>query len=393
MAKKKKKKNLFKTIFIVFLFLLNSVVATALLLSFLAKFIPPTTSIVVTLCGLAFPYLLFVNFGFVILWLFIRYKFSFISLIIILLNVNNIDRYYQMRGTDKPNPCDNCIKVMSYNVKLFGLYNSNNAQAQIKERNKIFRFIREEQPDIVCFQEYFVEKSNKLDFETTDSIFSILNIKKRSPRANAGFYRTHFPIHNNEYFFGVAIFSKYRIINSGFIPLSDSITTNSAMFADIRYKNDTIRIYNMHLESYRINPKELDILEMLNPNILNTPQFNKKARKLSNLMYRAYKQRGEQAKIIRSHIDSCRHSIIICGDFNDPPNSYTAHKIGKGFNDSFRESGAGRGITYHDDLFPHYRIDYILHDKRYNSYGHTVHNNITVSDHYPVSVFISVKRR
>jgi len=390
----KKEKSLFKIIFIVILFILNSVAAGGLLLSFLAQFTPPSTSIVITYCGLAFPYLLFVNLGFVVFWIFIRYKFAFFSLIIILLNVNNIDKYYQMRGIEKPDPCNNCIKFMTYNVKLFGLYNSNDTQTQLKERDKIFQFLKEEQPDIVCFQEYFVEKSNKLNFETTDSILSILNMKKRYSRDNIESYRTFFPVHNNEYFFGIAIFSRYRIINSGSITLSDSATTNSAMFVDIRYKNnDTIRIYTMHLESYHLNSKELNVLEMLGPNMLNNTDLNVKAKKLSGLMAKAYKQRGEQAKIIRAHIDSCRYPVIICGDFNDPPSSYTAHKIGKGFKDSFRVSGTNRGITYHEDMLPHYRIDYIFHDKRYTSYGHAVHTDITVSDHYPVSSFISVKRR
>jgi endonuclease/exonuclease/phosphatase family metal-dependent hydrolase len=389
---KKKKKNLLKIIFTAIFFILNSVAAVALFFSFLAHFIPPATSMIVTYCGLAFPYLLFVNLGFIIFWIFIRYQFALLSLIIVLLNVNNIDKYYQMRGLDKPNPCDNCIKMMSYNVKLFGLYNSNDMAEQLQGRNKIFQFLREEQPDIVCFQEYFVEKSNHLNFETTDSILSILNIKKRYQHENAGFYRTYFPVHTEEYFFGVAIFSKYRIIHSGFIPFPDT-TTNSAMFADIRYKKDTIRIYSMHLASYHINPKELDISKMLGSDMLNSPKFNKKAKKLSRLMHKAYIQRGEQAKIIRAHIDSCRYPVIICGDFNDPPNSYTAHKIGKGFKDSFRTSGNGKGVTYHEALFPHYRIDYIFYDKHYNSYGHTVHTNLTVSDHYPVSTYISVKRR
>ena len=372
---------------------MNSVAIVALFLSFLAQFTPPANSILITYCGLAFPFLLFVNLGFVFFWIFIRYKFAFFSLIILLLNINQIDKYYQYRGTDKPNVCYNCIKMMSYNVKLFGLYNSNNLQEQLQERDKIFQFLRKEQPDIVCFQEYFVEKSNSPYFETTDSILSILNIKKRFSRDKTGFYRVHLPVHNNEYFFGVAIFSKYRIVNSGFISLSDSSTTNSAMFADIRYKKDTIRIYNMHLESFHINPKDLDISSVLKPNTLNDPQLYIKTKKMSELMSKAYVQRGEQAKIIRAHIDSCHYPVIICGDFNDTPNSYTVHKIGKGFKDSFRASGVDRGITYSDELLPKSRIDYIFHHKRYTSFGHTVHTDITVSDHYPISTFIAVKKR
>ena len=110
-------------------------------------------------------------------------------------------------------------------------------------------------------------------------------------------------------------------------------------------------------------------------------------------MTKAYKQREEQAKIIHANIDSCRYPVIICGDFNDAPNSYATYKIGKGFKDTFRTSGVGRGITFHEEILPNYRIDCILHDKQYNSYGHTVHTELTVSDHYPVSAFILLKKR
>ncbi len=389
----KKEKNLFKTGFILTLLLFNSAAAIALLFAFLAHFIPPSLSIIFSFCGLIFPYLLFINLGFVIFWIFIRYKFAFISLCITLLNVNNIDRYYQMRAIDKPTPCDNCIRVMSYNAKLFGIYNSNNEHEQLAERDKIFHFLDEEQADIICFQEYFEAKNSHPHFEITDSILSILKIKKRTLRENANFYRTYFPVHRNEHYFGVAVFSKYRIVNSGFVPLPDTITTNSAMFVDVRYKNDTIRVYNLHLESYHIDPNEFLIFDNEGGQRLNDPHLNQKAKKLTQLMSKTYKQRAEQAKVIRTHIDSCRYSVIICGDFNDTPNSYSVYKIGKGFRDSFRTGGQGQGITYYGEQLPNYRIDYIFHDKRYNSYGHTVHTDITVSDHYPISTYISINKR
>ena len=104
------------------LLILNLVAATALFMSFLSAYVPPTSSMLICYCGLAFPYLLWTNLVFIVVWLPIDYRFSLLSLLMILLNINNIDRTFQLRSTEKPAVCANCVKVMSYNTKLFGLY-------------------------------------------------------------------------------------------------------------------------------------------------------------------------------------------------------------------------------------------------------------------------------
>lgn len=390
----KKGDHFLKKIFIFLLFTINFVIAIALLFAFLSQYISPTTSMTITYCGLFFPYIALANFAFVILWIFIRARYLLMSLICLLINVNNIDRYYQLRGVDKPQTCNNCLKVMSYNSKLFGLYNSSNPNKQLKERNTILSFLSKESPDIVCFQEYFYTKNKKLNFSTTDSIISILNLSKSTTRESHNFYSTHFPVvleNSNQY--GLAIFSKYRIVNKGFVDLRDSLTSNGAMFADIKYRNDTIRVYCLHLESFHMDKLDHETGRMIASKDLNNPDFNKKAKKLSGKLSVAYKRRTHQADIVRAHIDSCHYPIIICGDFNDTPVSYITHTIGKGFRDTFRTGGNGQGKTYIGDAFPSYRIDYIFHDKKFNSYGHTVCEELTVSDHYPIYSYISVRRR
>lgn len=390
----KKGDHFLKKLFIFLLFTINFIAAIALLFAFLTQYIPPKTSIVMTYCGLFFPYIVLTNLGFVILWIFIKARYLLMSLILLLMNVNNIDRYYQLRGTDKPQTCDNCLKVMSYNAKLFGLYNTNNHNERLKERNSVLTFLAEESPDIVCFQEYFYDQKRALNFSTTDTIIPILKLSRSTTRDSRSFYATHFPVMlDNGYRYGLAIFSKYRIVNKGFVDLQDSLTTNGAMFADIKYRNDTIRIYNLHLESFHIDNLDYETGKMLSNKDLNDPDFNKKAKKLSGKLAAGYKKRTDQANIVKAHIDSCRYPVIICGDFNDTPVSYVTHKIGKGFSDTFRTGGKGVGETYIGDAFPSYRIDYIFHDRKFNSYGHTVCENLKISDHYPIYSYISVKRR
>jgi len=380
-----------KPLIIIFL-ILNIVAAFALLLAFCSQFISPETSVLPTYCGLVFPYLVCANLFFVLFWIFVKLKCTFFSIIILLLNINNIDKYYQFSGMNKPDICDHCVKVMTYNVQLFGLYNSDDPKKQKQEHDKVLAFLKEERPDILCLQEFFYDKSGELEFNTVDSIFSALNILKRSPQEYKQYYATAFPAHRNDYFYGVAIFSRYKIISTGVVENADSLSTNASLYADIKYNKDTIRVYCIHLESFKMDKSDYKVGEMLAANDLNDPYFNRKALKISDKMLVAYKKRAKQSKLIRKSIKNCSYPLIVCGDFNDTPVSYSYAQIGQGLKDAFRSSGKGMERTYHGEAFPSYRIDYIFHSKCYKSYACRVCHNIAVSDHYPVCMDISLRK-
>jgi len=387
MARSKKKKKIsfsLKKIVIVPLFLLNCIAAFGLLFAFLAQYIPPTWSSAVAFCGLGFIYILAFNAIFVILWLFIKYPYALISLSLILLNVSNIDKHYQLKEAEKPPKCVNCIKVMSYNVKLFGLYDTELQKLRQEKKNRIIRFISEEQPDITCFQEYFYDKSGKLNFNTTDTLLSILNLKDKN------YHFEYFTANREELYYGLATFSKNKIIGKGIVEMPDSSVI--AIYIDFKQKNDTIRVYNCHLASIHFEYEDYEIGKQLKINSVNDPKWQKKAKILYTKLALAFDIRAKQVKILKQHLNNCTHSIIVCGDLNDSPASFTYNKIAGNLKDSFRESGKGMGKTYLGEIFPNYRIDYILHDKMYKSYGHTVCSQITISDHYPVYTWISLYR-
>ena len=121
--------------------------------------------------------------------------------------------------------------------------------------------------------------------------------------------------------------------------------------------------------------------------------FNNKAQKLSNKITMAYVLRQRQAKAIHAHINECPYPIILCGDFNDSPASFSYNKITHGLKDSFRGSGKGTGTTYIGKDFPSYRIDYIAHDKQFNDFQYTVCKDLAVSDHYPIYTYISIVKK
>ncbi len=379
----KKKSNRLKTLGKFLLFAVTFVSAVALLFSFLAKSLPPSFSSTIAYCGLLFPYLLILNFIVTVIWLVVDFTWALIPVIVILLNVNNIDKHFQLRGTEKPEVCANCLKVMSYNAKAFNIYDKNQ-----KSLNKQFiHFLQNEKPDILCIQEYSYDNSGKSGFSSTEEIINALNVKDNE--------RTHkilLPYKNKlGYQFGMAIFSKYRIVEGGFVETSDS-SSNKSMYVDIRFNSDTIRIYNIHLASMHLDSTDYETGKAIWAGSYDST-FNNKAQKLSNKISLAYVLRQHQAKTVHEHISECPYPVILCGDFNDSPASFSYNKLMHGLKDAFRCSGKGTGTTYIGKDFPSYRIDYIAHDKQFNDFQYTVCKELTVSDHYPIYTYISIVKK
>ena len=108
--KKKRKKSQFRRFLYVALLAINILVGLPLLFSFLAQYIPPSTSKYVAFSGIAFPYLLVANCIICFLWIFVRYQYLIISLTLILLNTNTIDKHYQFKGVENLKNVLNVLK-------------------------------------------------------------------------------------------------------------------------------------------------------------------------------------------------------------------------------------------------------------------------------------------
>ena len=379
----KKKGNRLKTFGKFLLIVITILAAIGLLFSFMAKLLPPSFSSTVAYCGLFFPYLLLVNFVLTIIWIVVDFTWALIPVMVILLNVNNIDRHFQFRGIEKPEVCTNCLKVMSYNAKAFNIYRDD----QMSLNRQFIHFLQNEKPDILCIQEYSYDNTGKSGFNSTQAIINALNVKD-----NEKTHKIMLPYRNKlGYQFGMAVFSKYRIVDGGFVETSDS-SSNKSMYVDIRFNGDTLRIYNIHLASMHLDSADYATGKALWAGSYDS-SFNDKAQTLSNKISAAYVARQYQAKAIRAHIDECPYPVIICGDFNDSPASFSYNKIMHGLRDSFRSSGKGTGTTYIGGNFPAYRIDYIAHDKQYNDFQYTVCKDLAVSDHYPIYTYISIVKK
>ena len=317
------------------LFFVNSVILLLLLISYLAPKIHPDFFWYISLLGILFPFLLILNTLFAVYWVISWRKYFWANIVIIVLGLPYIDntianqkntldqKKFSQLQKNKKHQFDQLINLMSFNVRLF---NQNENIDDDKIENKIVEMIKEKKPNVLCLQEFNLTESTK-------ELFDAFNYKKNNDNK-------------------LQIFTNYRVIKSGYIK-----SKNICIYKDI-VLNDTIRVYNIHLQS----------------NWVKT-------------MKSSYQNRVSEAIKIKKHINKSPFPVIVCGDFNDTPLSYTYSTLKKGLADSFQESGIGIGNSYVS--IPTLRIDYILHSQKYESYNYKK-LKYKFSDHYPISCDILI---
>ena len=379
MASKKSNSTIFGTI----MHIANIGAAVSLLLAYLSMYVSPEKYWQLAFFGLAYPFILGFNILFIAYWLIQSPKKIALSLLVIIIGFGNIGKYYQFSGKALPQEHDDFVKVMSYNVKLFDLYNYNKDWTyNYTGRNEIFQYLRQEKPEIIAFQEYFHDSKNQ--FTTRDSLIRILDSK---------YYHEYFPFINNNHHYGIATFSKHPIVAKGEIKFSND-THNSAIFSDIKINEDTVRVYNAHLQSIKLNKEDFLFTESKSKSEddgeLLGNEFAKDSRKLLSKLKIAFVERAHQAKLLKEHMNESPYPIVLCGDFNDTPCSFATRTISKKLKDAFEISGKGFGKTYNGKM-PSFRIDYILHDKSFISRGFTTDKSILSSDHFPIFTYLKKK--
>lgn len=348
----------------------NHLAAIALLVAYLAPHVSPENFWFIAFFGLGYPVLVIVNILFILYWSVQLKKRGFYSLIIILAGFNNLHHYVQLTVNNTPDHSKKIIKVMSYNVKVFDLYNWSH---NIETRDKMFQLINTESPEIGCFQEYFHRDSSK--FANTDSLLKFSNFKYCHIE-----YTT--TVRNDQHF-GIATFSYYPIINKGKIDFGYH-SNNICIYSDIVLGKDTMRVYNMHLQSIAFSPDDYKYIDNLQKDVQTEDMEHSK--NILKRLKRAFVKRARQADIIEASISGSPYPVIVCGDFNDTPASYTYNTISNKLSDAFVESGNGFGRSY-IGAFPSFRIDYILHSDQFKAYNFkTIREEL--SDHFPVVTYL-----
>lgn len=352
------------------LFIVSIVVALTTALSICAYYLSPAKFWWLAFFGLLFIYIYPVNFLFVIYYAMRKRSHIILPLIVAIAGFSVFDNSFNFYSSPKKE-LTHKIKVLSYNVRLFDLYNWTH---NMETRAKIFEYLKNSNADIFCFQEYYSEDEGS--FNNTDTLKAIL----KTPNDHL-FYSTNM-VRNTRHW-GIIMFSKYKILNEGYVALGKK-ADNTCIFMDVLVNADTIRVYNVHLESIRFKKRDYAYVNDIKENVEEKNINGLKA--IIRRLKGAFEKRAGEVDLLAEHIKQCSYKTILCGDFNDTPSSYTFHKFAGLLDDSFKNGDAGFVTTYNGP-FPAFRIDYILHSPNLTSTNYAITRN-NLSDHYPVTVEI-----
>lgn len=356
--------------------LLNSLAIILLLAAYGAYHISPTSIPALSFAGLAYPYILLANVLFFLFWVVTRFKYAVISLLFIVVGWNHIGRLIQLTG-NKANPEESKgIKVMSYNLQNFLKINTSTTRyvTDMTNENNIMDFLSEQDADIVCLQEMLNDRQN------SDTFIASMSQLLSCPYA----YCENYFATTTGKLDAVAIFSKYPILETGHLTYERKTI---GIFTDLLVRQDTVRVYNLHLASIHFKKEDYQFWSEIKNN-QEQDSLRAGTFRIFSKISAASVKRSKQVGQITAHMKSSDYPIIICGDFNDSPSSYTYRKIAEGKKDAFVESGSGLGSTYAGEYFPSFRIDFILFDASYSAYGFQ-RLKLPYSDHYPISCYLN----
>jgi len=326
-----------------FMLLLNCFAVLSLLLAYAAAAFSPETMGYFTLFGLAYPFALLANLLFMLFWYFKNRRYALISLSSILLGPAHLTAFFQISFSGSVDTKSHQLKVLTYNVHVFDVFDKKDGPAT---RDAIYDLLNREQADVICFQEFYQSEKSK-SYPTRDTLIEFLPSKYYHERY------TH-AISGQQYF-GVVTLSKYPILRKGFVPFATDVN-NFCIYIDILKGSDTIRVYNAHLQSIRFKKEDYDLAS----GKTEQSEIDDASKRIARRLKSAFVKRQEQVDRIAASIRACPHPVILCGDFNDPPVSYTYCTLTERLKDSFKSCGNGIGNTY-IGAFPSFRIDYILH--------------------------------
>lgn len=335
------------------LLLLDTFVTLAMLLlifctltAIICQYISPEKSGILSVIALGAPviYLLdiIVMFYWVVRW---RWYRATAMIVVVVVGLFYASRYYKFdfdRQYDTSYIERRYSKIMSYNLcdaRAEGL------EAYIKKHN----------PDILCVQEI----SSRHEKWPTISEGYQTDIGKISDMNNH-------------------ILTKYRIIRCGEI---EGLSLRNGMWADLKIKDDTVRVVNLHLQSTSIRPEDTQFLEK-HEYILDRERESK-LRSIVERLVENNSKRAVQARQVADFLKNSPYTTVVCGDFNDVPLSYTYNLISRNLKDTFSVCADGFTHTF-NTRYGILRIDHILLSPSVEVVSYEVDTEAHYSDHFPV---------
>lgn len=344
------------------------IIISSFVLSFASSHFTPSVFMFFSVLGLFFwPLLLLFVFAAVVMAFRKEWKWLIVFGVCFLCALPDLFSFINFFGAKQHSEKVLGMTLMTHNAHLMGYYDGDKSK---ENRDAILKEIQNVHPQVLCLQECYwnTNGGNFLSEQERNEILPEASIHERSTHVLSDGGR-----------FGLVIFSTYPIVNRGQVPFENEVN-NFCIYADVLVGSDTVRIYNAHLQSFRLKKKSLQLFD----ENIDMNEIQNESKPLLVQLYRSSLKRSQQVNVLAAHVESCKYKCIVAGDFNDTPISYTYNRLTKGLIDSFQDAGGGIGSTYRGPLMG-LRIDYVLHSKGLEAKSYYT-SEAGASDHRPVIV-------
>ncbi len=329
------------------------------LVAYLSVHVSPATFWLAGFFSLAIPFLLIANLLLLLFFAVKRHWQAVFPVAALLVGYPYIAASIVWRTP--PESTSTTFSVLSYNVRVFNIY----AQQKRDTPRPTVAWLTQEDADVKCLQEFY-----------NDDASAVLNATQQLQEQ--GTYHSYVNpslINRIGAQFGLAIFSRFPILDQGEVG-SPEDSLQYAIFADLRTPAGPVRVYNVHLRSMSINEDALGDQQAY-PGI---------ARKLKN----GFTTRAHQVDALLNHLQTSPHPVVVCGDLNDLPYSYTYFSLRDQLLSTFEEAGRGFGFSYNGKLF-FLRIDNQFFSEALQAHRFTTYREVNFSDHFPVKAEYSFR--
>lgn len=355
---------------------LTVLISIAYILSALAPYISPVDLSIITIFSLGYLPISIVFAIIIVLWFLWKKKIAFILLFILLLGYKALFStlaFHLFKPRWKHEKDISSIRVLSWNVNRLGSpYKW--ADTPNSVRHKMLEFIYATNADIICFQDFVLSEAKSESIPFVNNIASIMK--------DGNYTAYHFPYYyeydggNYSDKIGVVIFSKYPIVDSGFIKYPSS---EKSGYVDILVQSKKLRIYSAHLTSMSLWPNTKDEAGV---EYLRGDSTQIKAKTIAGKLLMFGKSHAAEAEALKAHMNKSPFPVLFSGDINSVPSSYIYHHLSSGLNDAFLRNDFGIGGTY-NRIFPKIRIDVLLYSNHLKpiQFARPVND---LSDHYPI---------
>lgn len=324
------------------------------------------------------PYFIFLLLFFLFFWIFVRPWWSLISVLFLVLGWHAVINIipFRLPYEFQMKKADSTIRIMSWNVEQLNIQQHKEHPERLEQMLKLINLY---DPDIACLQEV-VAGENKHAINYLPRIDSVLNFSDHffAYKLKDDFDRYHH--------FGTIIYSKFPIIHKQFMVNNPDDYNSTFQFVDVLIGTDTVRIFNVHLQSLKFSKENRGYLDSLHIKTTASDESKSIVKKIKAGILR----RAVQANFVKDEMNHTPYPVILCGDFNDVPVSYAYETIGKNMQNAFVKKGYGISNTF-DGIAPTLRIDNIFAD---SNFVFTQYKKITkfYSDHFPVVADLKLKK-